>query len=32
MPIYDKKDSFGDFYFEISVQIPENLTEKQKDY
>lgn len=31
MPIYDKKDSFGDFYLEILVQIPEKLTEKQKD-
>lgn len=31
MPIYDKKDSFGDFYLEILVQIPEKLTEKQKE-
>lgn len=30
MAIYDKKDSFGDFYLEIIVQIPENLTEIQK--
>jgi curved DNA-binding protein len=31
MPIYDKKDIFGDFYLEIKVQIPDNLTDKQKE-
>ena len=31
MPVYDKKDIFGDFYLEIKVQIPENLTDKQKE-
>jgi curved DNA-binding protein len=30
MPIYDKKDVFGDFYLEIKVQIPDKLTEKQR--
>ena len=31
MPIYDKKDLFGDFYLEIKVQIPDKLTDKQKE-
>ena len=31
MPVYDKKDIFGDFYLEIKVQIPENLTDNQKE-
>lgn len=31
MPVYDKKDVFGDFYLEIKVQIPENLTDKQRE-
>jgi curved DNA-binding protein len=31
MPVYDKKDIFGDFYLEIKVQIPDNLTDKQKE-
>ncbi len=31
MPIYDKKDVFGDFYLEIYVQIPEQLTDKQRE-
>ena len=31
MPIYDKKDVFGDFYLEIKVQIPDELTEKQRE-
>jgi curved DNA-binding protein len=31
MPIYDKKDFFGDFYLEIKVQIPDKLTDKQKE-
>lgn len=31
MPIYDKKDIFGDFYLEIKVQIPDKLTDKQQE-
>ena len=31
MVIYDKKDVFGDFYLEIKVQIPDKLTDKQRD-
>jgi curved DNA-binding protein len=31
MPIYDKKDIFGDFYLEIKVQIPDKITEKQRE-
>lgn len=31
MPIYDKKDVFGDFYLEIKVQIPDKLTDKQRE-
>jgi curved DNA-binding protein len=31
MPVYDKKDVFGDFYLEIKVQIPEKLTDKQRE-
>ena len=31
MPIYGKNDAFGDLYIQIKVQIPENLTEKQKE-
>jgi curved DNA-binding protein len=31
MPIYDKKDIFGDFYLEIKVQIPDKLTDKQRE-
>ena len=31
MPVYDKKDVFGDFYLEIKVLIPEQLTDKQKE-
>jgi curved DNA-binding protein len=30
MPVYEKKDLFGDLYLQIEVLIPENLTEKQK--
>ena len=31
MPIYDEKDVFGDFYLEIKVQIPDELTDKQRE-
>lgn len=31
MPIYDKKDIFGDFYLEIKVQIPDKLTDEQRE-
>jgi curved DNA-binding protein len=31
MPIYDKKEVFGDFYLEIKVQIPDKLTDKQRE-
>lgn len=31
MPVYDKKDIFGDFYLEIKVQIPDKLTDKQRE-
>lgn len=31
MPVYDKMDIFGDFYLEINVQIPEQLTDKQRE-
>lgn len=31
MPIYDKKDIFGNFYLEIKVQIPDKLTDKQRE-
>lgn len=31
MPVYEKKDSFGDLYIELQVQIPDKLTEKQKE-
>ncbi len=30
MPVYDKIGFFGDFYALINVQIPENLSDKQK--
>ena len=30
MPLYDKKDSYGDLYVRIHVQIPEKLSDKQK--
>lgn len=30
MPVYDKIDVFGDFYIQILVKIPENITEEQK--
>jgi curved DNA-binding protein len=30
MPLYDKKDSYGDLYVRIQVQIPEKLSDKQK--
>ena len=30
MPIYDRPGQFGDLLLEITVQIPENLTEEQK--
>ena len=31
MPVYDKKDTFGDFYLEIRVLIPDKLTDKQRE-
>jgi curved DNA-binding protein len=31
MPNYDKKNVFGDFYLEIKVQIPEKLTDRQRE-
>ena len=31
MPIYDRKGIFGDFYLEIKVQIPDKLTDKQRE-
>ena len=31
MPVYDKKDVFGDFYLEIKIQIPDKLTDKQRE-
>jgi curved DNA-binding protein len=30
MPVYEKTGTFGDFYILIQIQIPENLTDKQK--
>lgn len=31
MPKYDIKDVFGDFYLEVKVQIPDKLTDKQRE-
>jgi curved DNA-binding protein len=31
MPIYDKKDGFGDLYLDIKIQIPDKLTDKQRE-
>lgn len=31
MPVYNKEGIFGDFYITIKVQIPEKLTEKQRE-
>jgi curved DNA-binding protein len=31
MPIYDKKDVFGDLYLDIKIQIPDKLTDKQRE-
>jgi curved DNA-binding protein len=31
MPLYEKQDLFGDLYVQIQVQIPEKLTDKQKE-
>jgi len=31
MPIYEKPDVYGDLYVQIRVQIPENITEKQRE-
>lgn len=31
MPMYDRKDVFGDFYLEIKVQIPDKLSDKQRE-
>ncbi|MFY7887775.1 MAG: DnaJ C-terminal domain-containing protein [Spirosomataceae bacterium] len=30
MPVYDKKDTFGDLYLEIQVLIPDKLTDTQR--
>lgn len=30
MPVYGKLDVFGDFYIQLQVKIPENITEEQK--
>lgn len=30
MPVYDKLDVFGDFYIQLQVKMPENITEEQK--
>jgi curved DNA-binding protein len=30
MPVYEKTGIFGDFYILIQIQVPDNLTEKQK--
>lgn len=30
MPVYDKKDTFGDLYLEIQVHIPDKLTDTQR--
>jgi curved DNA-binding protein len=29
-PIYKKEDEFGDFYAEINVEMPTNLSDEQK--
>jgi curved DNA-binding protein len=31
MPVYGKPDSYGDLYVNLQVQVPEKLTEKQKE-
>jgi curved DNA-binding protein len=31
MPVYDKIDTFGDLYIQLKVQIPENISEKQRE-
>ncbi|MES2520047.1 MAG: J domain-containing protein [Bacteroidota bacterium] len=31
MPIYDKPSVFGDFYIQLQIQIPEKLTNNQKE-
>ena len=31
MPVYEKTDTFGDLYIQLQVDIPQNLTEKQKE-
>ena len=31
MPIYEKADTFGDLYIQLQVQIPDKLTEKQRE-
>ena len=30
MPVYKKENQFGDLYITYDIQIPTNLTEKQK--
>ncbi|MGV3587181.1 MAG: DnaJ C-terminal domain-containing protein [Adhaeribacter sp.] len=30
-PVYNQPDTFGDLYVKINLQLPENLTEKEKD-
>jgi len=31
MPIYDKPNTFGDLYLQLQVQIPDKLTDKQRE-
>ncbi|WP_309609596.1 J domain-containing protein [Flavobacterium sp.] len=31
MPVYEKSETFGDFYIIIKIKIPEKLTDKQKE-
>lgn len=31
MPVYDKSNQFGDLYVQLQVQIPDKLSEKQKE-
>jgi curved DNA-binding protein len=31
MPVYEKAGTFGDLYVQLQVQIPTNLSDKQKE-
>ena len=31
MPVYEKPNTFGDLYIQLQIQIPEKLTDKQKE-